>query len=155
MDFKTYTALKRGLILLVIFSMITILDRQMSWKMPFFYCIGKVFVYKQNKINKIQANPKTAADASTATNATSNISNTSLTSTATASDSTTSSFINANEITVCSQSTLHHLVFLLLHFLFPIKNSELASISIVCPIRCHLTFHIQPTKSLPALRLIR
>jgi hypothetical protein len=31
-----YTALKRGLILLVIFSTITILGRQMNWKMSLF-----------------------------------------------------------------------------------------------------------------------
>ena len=55
-----------------------------------------------HKQNKTQAAGKTATAASTATNASSNISNTSLISTATASDSTTSSLIYANKITVCS-----------------------------------------------------
>ncbi len=41
-DFKPYTALKNGLILLVIFATITILGRQRNWKMPLFYCVGIV-----------------------------------------------------------------------------------------------------------------
>ena len=49
---------------------------------------------------------------------------------------------------------LHHPGFLLHHFLFPMTHSELASISMVCPIRCQFYFYIQPTKSLPAFRLI-
>ena len=49
---------------------------------------------------------------------------------------------------------LHHSVFLLLHSLFPMTNSELASISIDCSIRCQYPVHIQPTKSLPVLKLI-
>ena len=64
-------------------------------------CVGIVLfiLYKQHKT---QAAGKTATAASTATNATFNISNTSPISTATASDSMTSSLINANKITVCS-----------------------------------------------------
>ena len=64
-------------------------------------CVGIVLFiwYKQNKT---QAAGKTATAASTATNATSHISNTSPISTATASDSMTSSLINANKITVSS-----------------------------------------------------
>ena len=41
-DFKPYNVLNRSLILLVIFSTITILGRQRNWKMPLFYCVGIV-----------------------------------------------------------------------------------------------------------------
>ena len=41
-DFKAYTALIRGLKLLVLFSTITILGRQRNWKIPLFYCVGTV-----------------------------------------------------------------------------------------------------------------
>ena len=60
------------------------------------------FIHIIHKQNKTQATDKTATAASTVTNASSNILNTSLIYTATASDSTTSSLIYANKITVCS-----------------------------------------------------
>ena len=51
MDFKVYTVLKRILLLLVIFSLITILDRQRTWKMPLFYCVEIVlFILFTRKI---------------------------------------------------------------------------------------------------------
>jgi len=50
-DFKAYTALKRGLILLVLFSTITILGRQRNWKILLFYCVGIVlFILFTSKI---------------------------------------------------------------------------------------------------------
>jgi hypothetical protein len=50
-EFKLYTALKRGLILLVNFSTITILGRQRNWKIPLFYCVGIVlFILFASKI---------------------------------------------------------------------------------------------------------
>ena len=63
---------------------------------------GNSIIHISHKKNKTQAAGKTATAAYTATNATSHISNTSPISTATASDSMTSSLIDAIEIDVCS-----------------------------------------------------
>ena len=45
MDFKAYASLKSGLILLVIYSTITILGRQRNLKMPSFFCVGIVVLF--------------------------------------------------------------------------------------------------------------
>ncbi len=50
-EFKLYNSLKRGLILLVNFSTITILGRQRNWKILLFYCVGIVlFILFASKI---------------------------------------------------------------------------------------------------------
>ena len=103
MDFKAYASLKSGLILLAIFSTITILGRQTKEleNALVLLCRNSV-IHIIHKKNKTQAADKTATAAFFATNVTSSILNTSLTSTSTASDSMTSSLIYANKITVCS-----------------------------------------------------
>ncbi len=104
--------------------------------------------------NKTQAADKTATSASTATNVTSHISNTSPISTATASFQCHLLRLMLIKLLYALSPPLHHSVFLLLHSLFPMTNLELASISIDCSIRCQYPVHIQPTKSLPVLKLI-
>jgi len=149
---KAYTALKRGLILLVLFSTITILifGGWRSWKM-LFYCVGLVlFTIKIRSmlLTRLPLPPSPSPMPHP-----------------TFQTPTCLPlllhwiqwhliWLMLIKLLSALSPPLHRLLFLLLHFLFPLKNSELASISIVWPIRCQCTFHIQSTKSLPALRLI-
>ena len=153
-DFKAYTAFKRGLILLVIFSTIAILGRQRNWKMPLFICVRIVLfiLFTSNIRPKLLARvplpplpppmPHPTFKTPPQLPLLLHLIQWHLL------------WLMLIKLLSALSPPLHHLLFLLLHFLFPIKNSELASISIVWPIRCQCTFHIQSTKSLPALRLI-
>jgi len=155
MDFKTYASLKRGMILQAIFQWSHYWADKVTWKCSCLILCRNSIIHIICKQNKIQAAGKTSTASPTATNATSRISNTSLTSTSTLHliQQHLLWLILIKSLSVLSPP-LHHLVFLLLHFLFPITNAELASMYFFCPISCWFPFHIQPTKSLPALRLI-
>ncbi len=103
MDSKAYTALKmRNLYSWLFFNDHNIgQTKEKENSLALLLCTYSI-IHIICKQHKIQAAGKTVTAAPTATNATSIISNTSLTSTFTASDSTTSSLINANKINVCS-----------------------------------------------------
>ncbi len=102
-DVKAFASLQRGLILLAIFKDHNIgQTKELENDLILLLCRNRSIIHIICKKNKIQASGKTGTAAPSATNVTFSISNTSLTSTSTASDSTTSSLINANKITVCS-----------------------------------------------------